>query len=407
MPVALEPDAEKPQSRPVAGRSVHRVEVKPELLQWACNRSGRSRLGPTAENLEKKFPKLEAWKQGKVQPTLKQLEAFARATRTPIGYLFLQTPPVEVLPVSDFRTIGDVEVTQPSPDLLDTLYLCQRRQDWYSNEAWIAGEEPLDFVGSLTVDNEIESAAASIRDALGFDIDQRRQEATWTGALRQFIEHVDEVGVLVMVSGVVGNNTSRKLDTEEFLGFALSDPLAPLIFINGATSKSTQMFTLAHETAHIWLGRSGVSNSQIANIPNKGIELWCNKVAAEMLVPSNLIRKELNTDTELDTEISRLARHFKVSTLVVLRRIYDIKWIDRDEFWSAWWAEVERLKQFNKGSGGNYYLSVNARASKRFARALAISTLEDRTTFTEAMRLLDIKKVSSLEKIAQSLGVQL
>lgn len=407
MPGTAVPDAGQRQNPSAAGRHVHRVEVKPELLEWACNRSTRSRLGPTAESLERKFPKLEAWKQGTVHPTLKQLEAFAKATRTPFGYFFLQTPPTEELPVSDFRTMGDVEVRHPSPDLLDTIYLCQRRQEWFRNEARIAGDAPLDFVGSLTLDDEIEHAAASIRYALGFDIDQRRQEATWTGALRQFIEQVDEVGVLVMVSGVVGNNTSRKLDAEEFLGFALSDPFAPLIFINGADSKSSQMFTLAHETAHVWLGRSGVSNPEIAIIPDMDIENWCNKVAAEMLVPSDLVRQELNTGTGLDTEVSRLARQFKVSTLVVLRRLHDVKIIDRDKFWSAWWAESERLKQFNKGSGGNYYLSVNARASKRFARALATSTSEGRTTFTEAMRLLDIKKVSALEKIAQSLGVQL
>ncbi len=407
MPGTAVPDAGQQQSRSASGRGVHRVEVKPEILEWACNRSTRSRLGPTVESLEKKFPKLEAWKQGTVHPTIKQLEAFAKATRTPFGYFFLQTPPLEVLPVGDFRTFGDVEIREPSPDLLDTLYLCQRRQDWYSNEARIAGEETLDFVGSLTLNDDIEFAAARIRDALGFDINQRRQETTWTGALRQFIEQVDELGVLVMVSGVVGNNTSRKLDADEFLGFALSDPLAPLIFVNGATSKSTQMFTLAHEIAHIWLGRSGVSNSEIASIPNRGIEAWCNKVAAEMLVPSDLIRREFKMGTDLNTEICRLARYFKVSTLVVLRRIHDIQKIGRDEFWSAWWAEIERLNQINRDSGGNYYLSVNARAGKRFARALAISTLEGRTTFTQAMRLLDVKKVSSLEKIAQSLGVQL
>lgn len=307
----------------------------------------------------------------------------------------------------DFRTFGDVEIREPSPDLLDTIYLCQRRQDWYSNEARIAGEEALDFVGSLTVHDDIAFAAATIRDALGFDIDQRRKEATWTGALRQFIDQIDALGVLVMVSGVVGNNTSRKLDAEEFLGFALSDPWAPLIFANGATSMSTRMFTLAHEIAHIWLGSSGVSKSEIANIPDMGTEQWCNKVAAEMLVPSDLVRREFNMGTDLDTEINRLARHFKVSTLVILRRIHDTGKLDTEGFWSAWWAEVERLKQFNRGSGGNYYLSVNSRAGKRFARTLAISTSEGRTTFTEAMRLLDVKKVSSLEKIAQSLGVKL
>ena len=111
-------------------------------------------------------------------PTLKQLEDFSRATYAPLGYLFLKEPPVEELPISDFRTIGDVEVRRPSPDLLDTLYLCQRRQDWYRDEARTSGELPLEFVGSLDTSADVSLAGARLRDALGFDVEQRRGLAT-------------------------------------------------------------------------------------------------------------------------------------------------------------------------------------------------------------------------------------
>lgn len=400
---APKPEAVQRPEQPAPGCRVHRVEVKPALLQWACERSGRSKSGPTPAKLEKKFPKLEAWKQGKPYPTFKQLENFAKATRTPIGYLFLLEPPEENLPVTDFRTRGDAAIGQPSPDLLDTLYLCQRRQDWYRDDARTAGDQPLGFVGSLTTNDDIVSSAASIRDAINFDVEQRRQENSWTGALRQFIAQVDASGILVMVSGVVGNNTSRGLDPEEFHGFALVDPLAPLIFINGADSKAAQSFTLAHEVAHIWLGQSGVSNTKVATAPDPATERWCNQVAAELLVPSELVHDVYDHTNDLNSEIKRLARRFKVSTLVSLRRIHDVGKLDEDEFWTAWQAEVERLKLFNKGSGGNYYHSVNARTGARFARALAVSTLEGRTTFTEAMHLLSMKKVSTFMNFAQIL----
>ena len=379
---------------------MNRVEVKPALLRWARERSGRS-----VHDLQKRFPKLNAWERGKVLPTLKQLEAFAKTTHTPIGYLFLQEPPIEELPVTDFRTMRDVDISRPSPDLLDTLYLCQQRQDWYRDEIRSAGEAPLPFVGSLDMTVDPASAAARMRDSLGFDVDQRRQSPTWADALRQFIDQADALGILVMVSGVVGSNTHRSLDPEEFRGFALSDPLAPLVFINGADTKAAQMFTLAHEIAHLWLGESGISNPEAVVMPDHSIERWCDQVAAELLVPSSLIREEFDSGIDLSGEVNRLARRFKVSTLVVLRRIHDVGGLHRDGFWSAYRAEKNRLRELPRRSGGNAVLNVGVRVSKRLARALVVSTLEGRTSYTESFRLLGVKKLSTFESVAERLGV--
>ena len=99
-----------------------RVEVKPELLQWA-----RERAGHSLARLRKRFPQIDAWEGGQAKPTLKQLEAFAKANFVPIGYLFLSEPPVEEIPIPDLRTIGSEGTKHPSPDLLDVIYLCQRR----------------------------------------------------------------------------------------------------------------------------------------------------------------------------------------------------------------------------------------------------------------------------------------
>ena len=381
-----------------------RVGVDPALLRWACARSGRS-----IEDLRRRFPRLEAWEQGAVLPTLKQLEDFARAARMPIGYLFLHEPPVEELPITDFRTVGGVRLERPSADLLDTLYLCQQRQDWYRDEARTVGQPPLGFVGSLDTSIDPVSAGALLRAPLGFDVEHRRESRTWTEALRRFIERAEALGILVMVSGVVGSNTQRRLDPDEFRGFALSDPLAPLVFINGADSKAAQMFTLAHEIAHLWVDESGVSNSQAVTLHDHSVERWCNQVAAELLVPSDLLREEFDPGATLSEETSRLARLVKVSTLVVLRSIHDAGALTRDDFWSAYWNEVRRLRKVRDSrgdSGGNFYLSVGARASKRFARTLIVSTLEGRTSYSESFRLLGVKKLSTFEGLATSLGVR-
>jgi Zn-dependent peptidase ImmA (M78 family) len=377
-----------------------RVEIKPSMLSWARE---RSRLD--LAYFDKRFPQLEQWERGDAQPTFKQLESFANATHTPVGFLFLAEPPKEAVPIPDFRTIADTTVRGPSPDLLDTVYLCQQRQDWYRDFARSAGEDRLLFVGSLRVGDDIGRAANTIRAALNFDLHARAQMPTWTEALRRFIEQTDALGILVMVSGVVGSNTRRKLNPKEFRGFALSDELAPLVFINGADSKAAQMFTLAHELAHIWLGETALSDAQASAIPAQAIERWCNQVAAELLVPMEAFRAAHERGTELRAELDRLARRFKVSTLVILRRMHDSGSLVGAAYWEAYESELSRLREVAGGSGGDFYRSVGARASKRFARAVVTSALEGRSSFTEAFRLLGFKKQSTFDQLGRTLGV--
>ena len=379
-----------------------RVTVRPEMLRWACERAGIE-----IDEAARRVPQLPAWESGERQPTLKQLEGFAKATHTPIGYFFLPEPPIEQVPIPDFRTIADKPVIRPSPNLLETVYLCQQRQDWYRDYVRSMGDEPSTVVSSAQSTDEVEGTAAGIRDALGFDLDERRNFSTWTEALRRFIEQVDSAGVLVMVSGVVGSNTRRKLDPDEFRGFTLIDDMAPLIFVNGADTKAAQMFTLAHELAHVWLGQSALSDSQARTVPNHEVERWCNQVAAETLVPLAAVRDVHAPKAELRAELDRLARRFKVSTLVVLRRLSDIGALTAKQYREAYGAELERLRGLPAGGGGNFYLTLGARVGQRFAHAVVASTLEGRSSFTEAFRLLGFKKMSTFRSLSENLGMSM
>ena len=379
---------------------MNRVPVKPDLLRWA-----RERAGYEVHVIARRFPKFEEWERGELQPTLKQLEAFAKATHTPIGFLFLTEPPVENIPIPDFRTVAKSRMGHhPSPDLLDTVYLCQQRQDWYRDFARSMHEPALTFVGSASIQNDIVEIAARMRHALGFDLEERRRLSTWTDALRRFIEQADALGILVMVSGVVGSNNRRGLDPQEFRGFALADPLAPLVFVNGADTRAAQIFTLAHEIAHLWLGQSAVSDAEVRVAPDQAVELWCNRVAAELLVPLAALRDELDEHGDLQAELYRLAQRFKVSTLVILRRIHDAGRLTRDELWSVYEIELKRLRTSRTG-GGDFYRTLGARVSKRFARALVVSTLEGRTAFTETFRMLGLKKMQTFKDLGDRLGV--
>jgi Zn-dependent peptidase ImmA (M78 family) len=377
-----------------------RVAVKAELLRWA-----RDRAGFTVDDLSSKFPKLEQWESGVAQPTLKQIENYAKATYAPVGYFFLTAPPEEPLPVPDFRTMAGRDVLPASPNLREMIYACQERQDWFRDNARIAGTDRLAFVGSANLQSPIVEAAAAIRRALSFDLDRRRTCATWTDALRLFISEADRLGILVMCSGIVMNNTHRRLNPQEFRGFALSDDLAPLVFINGADTKSAQMFTLAHELAHIWLGQTALSNTTATSQQQNAVETWCNRVAAELLAPLEIVRRELRPGESLDQTVARLVRIFKVSSLVILQRLRDARRLTWDELREAYQSELDRISKLPKTEGGgDFYVTAAVRYSRRFTRALVESTLEGRTLYRDALRMLGISKTETFHELGRTLA---
>lgn len=382
---------------------VVRVQVKPNLLTWARERSKVSR-----KELLDKFPRLPEWENGEVQPTLHQLEGYGRATHTPVGFLLLPEPPAEAIPIPDFRTIADTPIGRPSADLLDTIYLCEQRQEWYRDFARVNRDEPVSFVGALDESVDVGTAAEAMRSILGFALDERAQFSSWTAALSGLVDHAEDAGILVMISGIVGSNTYRKLDPEEFRGFSLVDSLAPVIFINGSDTKAAQIFTLAHELAHIWLGKAGLDDADLGSRPDDSLEQWCNQVAAELLVPIDALRTEFDSNADLTDELERLAKIFRVSTLVVLRRIFDADRMSWSRFVEAFQAERARviaLMDERTGSGGNFYNTTPVRTSKRFARAIIVSANEGQTLYRDAARLLGFKKLSTLDELGHHLGV--
>jgi Zn-dependent peptidase ImmA (M78 family) len=376
------------------------IAINPDLLTWV-----RTRAGLDIFALARRFPKLAEWETGELQPTLRQLENFARAVHVPIGYLFLPQPVQETMPIPDFRTLADRVMTRPSLNLLDTLYLCQQRQDWYREYARMHGFLALDYIGCVTIKNDPTSVAVDMRERLHLSLQDRQQLPNWSDALRQFMIRAEEAGVLVMASSIVGSNSHRKLDVEEFRGFALADDLAPLIFLNAADSKAAQMFTLAHELAHLWLGESGISDTETGRLPEQDIERWCNAVAAELLMPMDATREACQSNLPLPELIQRLARQFKVSTLVALRRLFDAGFIDESTLWRCYREERTRIRALDLRGGGDFYRTLAARTGKRFARAVLASTLEGQTLFQDAFRMLSVKKSATFYSAARELGV--
>ena len=386
-----------------------RVQVKPELLKWACRRAGSN-----VSELSYKFKDLPQWVNKEKKPTLKQLENFAKATFVPVGQLFSERPPDESLKnlsVQDFRSLKSRKLHEPSCHLIDTIYLCQQRQNWYHDFLKSEGHQKLNFVASVSTKHSVVQVAQKICRHIKFDDRTRRKASNWEEALVLLRKCIEDSGVLIMINGVVGSNTRRPLQVDEFRGFALADDLAPLIFVNGADAKSAQMFTMAHELAHIWLGNSAVVNvSPDVRSSDQKVEQWCNQVAAEILAPLESIKQEVIDTADIQNAIKKLVQKYKVSSLVILRRLLDAKQITRklfDEIYSG--EELKFSKKNNSRSsrgGGDFYRTLGVRVGQQFMYDLVASTWARQTTFTEAFRLLGIKSSSTFQNISYKIGVR-
>ena len=379
-----------------------RVSVNPELLRWA-----RERAGIAQEDLAVKFKKLPEWESGEIQPTLKQLEAFARAVHVPFGYLFLREPPDERLPIADFRTVADTAKAKASPDLIDTLYAMQRRQAWLREHLVENEAEPLDFAASARLADDPGAVGREMRRTLGLDEGWAAGVRSWQDAVNELRRLSERLGVMAVINGVVGNNSHRRLSVSEFRGFALTDHYAPLIFVNGADAKSAQMFTLAHELAHIWLGEGGLSGFENLLPGGTNVEDWCNRAAAEFLVPSHELRERWIRVRREQHPFEALGRSFKVSPVVAARRAMDLKLVERSAFFEFYERYINREHRGGTTpSGGDFYNNQNARVGKLFATHVMRAAMGGQIGFGEAYELTGLRG-GTFQDYAGRLGIRL
>lgn len=383
-----------------------KVRIAPPLYEWALARSRK-----TVTDLEKNFPKLPEWISGVSAPSFTDAKKFAAKTNTPFAFLFLDTPPEENLPIADMRTLKDSAIHQPSGDLLDTVYNAQRTQDWYRDYALSNGAEKLSFVGSVGVNDNVSEVAAEISDLLDFGFDSRKRIGNMSSLYRYLVDKIEELGILVLTNGVVGNNTHRKLRVEEFRGFSLSDEIAPLIFVNGADGYSARIFTLLHELGHIWLGHSALSDADLSlNDSNsaKSEERWCNQLAGEILLPKDVL-EGVRGKKVTEESVTKLAREAGCSVLVALHSLFDVNFLSWSQYQDLYGRELsaiaERGSKGKQTGGGDFYKTLPLRNSPTFTRAVIVSTLEGNTLYRDAFRMLGTKKPQTFRNLAEKLAV--
>ena len=382
------------------------ITLQPAVLRWA-----RDRVPLTEDELARKMgvkPKqVREWeKTGKI--SIARADKLAHCTYTPVGFLYLDEPPEMGLPIADFRTPNDRLPPRPSPDLIETVYLMQLRQFWMRDELIEYGAEPLNFVGKSSLGTSHLQVAAKMREALGLADGWASAKTSWMAALGHLRDVIEDAGVLVAFNGIVGNNTHRKLNPDEFQGFALVDEYAPLIFVNAADFKAAQIFTLAHELAHIFIGQTGLSALVDLDPGKHKTEKFCNRAAAEFLVPRKALRAFWDTAKQSDDPYQAIAKHFKVSAIVGARRALDIDLIDQDAFWQFYrsYQDDERHRLQSRQGGGDFWNLPKWRIGSRFAAAVVRAAREGRLPYREAYALTNLRG-DSFAKLPDKMGIEL
>jgi len=383
----------------VAGKqSMSQVKVSPAVLAWAIQRSGHA-----PQDLGDRFKKLHLWLDGTEPPTLRQLEQLASATHTPLGLLFLDVPPVDKLSIPHFRTMSGDAVKAPSVDLIETIQAMEYRQAWIREYGLAEGKERMKAVGSATVGQTPESVASKMRDALGLSPNWTRSDKTWEDVLRRFSTALEDAGILVVLNGVVGNDTHRRLDPEEFRGFVLADDVVPLIFVNGADSKRAQMFTLAHELAHVVFGFSAAFDLREMAPADDQIERACDRAAEEFLLPEKEFKDAWTRAGKSSKGFAEIGTQFRISDVIVARRAYDLDLIARgtfDDFYAEYAASVRAAK--SDSSGGNFYNSQPFKVGRSFGQTVVRALHEGKLLYTEAYRMTGLHG-ATFEKFALSI----
>ncbi len=374
--------------------------INPEMLSWARERAGFA-VPEFARKMGKTPEWLQEWESGSRPLTFHQATQYAEKAYIPLGYLFLRQPPEETLPIPDLRTIENGEIRRPSAELLDVVKQMQERQEWYKEYLSENGGEECEVVGRGKGSDSVDAIVTDMRQCMG--IPPHPTRGTWEDYYRGLVKQVESLGILVMRLPHLGSH-HRRFKVEEFRGFAMVDKVAPLIFVNHADAPGARLFTLIHELCHVWLGESGVSDGD-ANTQNR-IEVLCNAVAAEFLVPEGEFKQNWNQEAEYWQENLRpLEAHFHVSTWALARRAMTLGFITKSEYLQYIASEKKAHEDREReGGGGGYYKNQKAWLSDRFSFAVSSQALNGQIMLREAGHLLGMNP-ANLMKFAKEIGV--
>ncbi|MDR2352260.1 MAG: ImmA/IrrE family metallo-endopeptidase [Deltaproteobacteria bacterium] len=343
------------------------------------------------------FPKLGDWISGNDKPTMRELSDFSLKTHIPIGYFFLKNPPKEEhIELLKYRTIQSHKSSTISKNLRDTVLQMTNIQDWMRKYFITYEKAQNSFVASLKNVTSVELMSNFIRNNLNIEVDWFTKNSDPSKNFKFLRSKIQKLNIIVMMNGIVGSNTKRSLNIEEFRAFTMIDYYAPLIFINAKDSSTGRIFSLMHELTHVAIGENSLFNAGInSDIQSCGdIEKICNAVAAEILIPIELFKDQWEKNKNEVNEqkiISNLASHFKVSKIAIARRAYDQKLIIKDVY-NFYDNKTPNINEPKKSKGGNSYKTFLSRFDENFLKIINKCVRTGYLLYTDAYGLTGVNR---------------
>lgn len=340
--------------------------VNSKMLVWARETANIS-LEEASKHSNVSIEKLKSWEDGLDYPTMNQAKKLAKKYQRAFSLFYLEEIPEDFTPIKDFRSSGG----DFSSSLIFIIREVETKATWLRDLLISENEKPNSFVGCCNINDGVDFVAKSISEGLKINDRFGAEKDPY----RFVIDKCEEKGINVLRAGSF--NSHSPIDPNEVRGFTIADSYAPFIFINSRDSDEANLFTLIHELAHIWINETGVSNLVDIDfrspIPEHGvnqIEIFCNKVAAEVLMPVELMREVFSSLTIGSREFEIARRKFGVSKIAIAYRLLNLNLLNQAEFsnWKSQYDEaLSNVEVSQKSSGGNYYRSMMVRNGKTFS----------------------------------------
>lgn len=367
------------------------IKVNPTILNWLMQEAQQGNVGSSIIDL------IKEWISGEKEPTFSQIEKVSKKINIPFGYFFLEKPPLEKCKIVDFRTVDSISIHNPSRDLIDTVDLMSGIQEWMAEYNKENGASGYNFVGSIKTTDSVIPAAKTIREDLNLSLNWFEDFRNAREAFNSLRNTIADIGVIVMMNGIVGNNTHRTLNVSEFRAFALTDPYAPLIFINSRDADNGKLFSLLHELVHVWIGKDNFYND-VYGVSQKVSkeEQFCNAVAAEILVPDSIFIDEWSNQTgSNESIIYELEKKFICSRFTLLIKAFNTRRIEKAEFnrlldlFKGQFETMQNQKQGEISGGGDFYRTLATKWDRKVIQAMYSGVQSGRNQYRDVYRLTD------------------